>query len=555
VEDPEGLTGTSYQALLLLALRAADAADDDAFRELGAAAIRAAAAADDPGTSAAAVQVMVRALSSGGFERDALDVVSAELERLAGQHTPAAALVLSTHADAVGAMAEVRAEPWDLASVADELDRAREMARATRDWYAEHRSLVGTAQTLGPYLPGRFDAAVSALLRLTEPPDRLKARGTTHAVAAYVPYLCGDFTGTAAALDRWRSFTADAGAAPLDWASLWAMSLHLDVWSGRIGAALRQIQQVDLRDHEAAPNILTWLVALSGDPLRWTGETDRALERAEFAVEVSPRGFATMPVAAELAASRAAAGAGPHHVLAAARGVGASFGSRNWHVYVPRLVEAVTAAADDGPVDDDLVADLDAFVGRLERYVDWLPHDAPVRPWATACLQRARAERAFLVGTPDPTLWDPVVADYDRRGGVPHAARARLRRATARAAAGGGSSPACERDLRTALRTFDELALSALADEGRSLARRLRIRVSRPGRPDGSEGLAELTDRELDVVRLVARGWTNRQVGEHLFISPKTVSTHLSNLMRKLDVGSRTEAVLVARDAGLVDGS
>lgn len=553
VEDPEEVTGTSHPSLLLLALRAADAADDDGVRDLGAAAIRAATAAEDPETSAAAVQVMVRSLSSGGFERDALDVVSAELARQAGQRTPAAALVLSTHAEAVSSMAEVRAEAWDLAGVADELDRALEMARSTGDWYAEHRSLVGAAQTLGPYLPGRFDAAVSALLRLTEQPERLTARNTTHAVAAYVPYLCGDFTGTAAAIDRWRSFTADAGVAPLDWAGLWAMSLHLEVWSGRIGAALRQIRQVDIRDHEAAPNILTWLVALSGDPLRWTGETDRALEHAEFAVEVSPRGFATMPVAAELAASRAAAGATPHEVLAATRGIGASFGARNWHAYVPRLVEAVTAAANDAPVDERLVADVDGFVGRLDRYVAWLPHDAPVRPWATACLHRARAERAFLVGDPDPTLWDPVVADYDQRGGVPHAARARLRRATALAADGGGSSAACERDLRAALRTFDELELTALADDARSLARRLRIRVPRPSRPDGGDPLAELTERELDVVRLVARGWTNRQVGEHLFISAKTVSTHLSNLMRKLDVGSRTQAVLVVRDAGLVD--
>ena len=62
-----------------------------------------------------------------------------------------------------------------------------------------------------------------------------------------------------------------------------------------------------------------------------------------------------------------------------------------------------------------------------------------------------------------------------------------------------------------------------------------------------------LTAREREVLTLVAEGLTNREVGRRLHISEKTASVHLSNLMAKLDVSSRTEAVTVARRRGLLD--
>jgi DNA-binding NarL/FixJ family response regulator len=62
-----------------------------------------------------------------------------------------------------------------------------------------------------------------------------------------------------------------------------------------------------------------------------------------------------------------------------------------------------------------------------------------------------------------------------------------------------------------------------------------------------------LTEREREVLALVAEGLTNREIGSRLFISAKTASVHLSNLMAKLNVSSRTEAVTVARRRGLLD--
>ncbi len=62
-----------------------------------------------------------------------------------------------------------------------------------------------------------------------------------------------------------------------------------------------------------------------------------------------------------------------------------------------------------------------------------------------------------------------------------------------------------------------------------------------------------LTPREREILALVATGRSNGEIGRQLFISAKTVSVHVSNVMAKLGAGSRTEAAALARQAGLVD--
>ncbi|MCT7357298.1 response regulator transcription factor, partial [Streptomyces sp. 15-116A] len=67
---------------------------------------------------------------------------------------------------------------------------------------------------------------------------------------------------------------------------------------------------------------------------------------------------------------------------------------------------------------------------------------------------------------------------------------------------------------------------------------------------DPAEALG-LTSRERDVLRLVAAGHTNRRIAEELFISPKTASVHVSNILAKLGVSGRGEAAAVAHRLGL----
>lgn len=86
-----------------------------------------------------------------------------------------------------------------------------------------------------------------------------------------------------------------------------------------------------------------------------------------------------------------------------------------------------------------------------------------------------------------------------------------------------------------------------------ALIRRLLDRFTRtPRLPDPNRGLPELTDRENDVLRLVARGRSNSEIAARLFVSESTVKTHLAGITSKLHLRDRTHAVVVAYERGLV---
>jgi two-component system, NarL family, response regulator DevR len=67
-----------------------------------------------------------------------------------------------------------------------------------------------------------------------------------------------------------------------------------------------------------------------------------------------------------------------------------------------------------------------------------------------------------------------------------------------------------------------------------------------------TEPRQQLTDREIEVLRLLAAGFSNQKIGEKLFISATTAKFHVSNIMRKLDVSRRAEAVYAASKRGLI---
>jgi DNA-binding NarL/FixJ family response regulator len=84
------------------------------------------------------------------------------------------------------------------------------------------------------------------------------------------------------------------------------------------------------------------------------------------------------------------------------------------------------------------------------------------------------------------------------------------------------------------------------------LIEHFRDKGGRVGAPPDATALDDLTERELEVLGLVARGLTNREIAAHLFLSEGTVKTHVKRIFYKLAVHDRTQAVILAYEVGLV---
>jgi NarL family two-component system response regulator LiaR len=84
-----------------------------------------------------------------------------------------------------------------------------------------------------------------------------------------------------------------------------------------------------------------------------------------------------------------------------------------------------------------------------------------------------------------------------------------------------------------------------------AIARKVIDRFARPpSKPPEKRGLEQITERELEVLKLAAKGMSNRDIASHLSLSIRTVQAHLSAVFSKMQVGSRTEAVVQALQKG-----
>jgi DNA-binding CsgD family transcriptional regulator len=216
---------------------------------------------------------------------------------------------------------------------------------------------------------------------------------------------------------------------------------------------------------------------------------------------------------------------------------------REPHFTWPLLVLAATAARAiglrSGRAAGARLADLAARLPALT--ADTRAYQATYARLVADTDSRNEAREAELAaweetGWPHPLAWALVGAAEAALGRRDRAtAVARLRRAT---------------ELGTALRA------TPLLDEAAATARRARLELVPDPVVQAEPSVAArlgLTERELEVLELVAAGRTNRQIGEHLFISAKTASVHVSHILAKLDVTTRGEAAATAHRLRLVD--
>ena len=158
------------------------------------------------------------------------------------------------------------------------------------------------------------------------------------------------------------------------------------------------------------------------------------------------------------------------------------------------------------------------------------------------------AELTRVANAPDPAAWDEPIARADALE-IP-AAGAYARRRQAEAALALGERHRAAEPLRAAAATAARLGARPLLEEIHALARRGRVDLAATDTAAADDDL-DLTARERDVLRLVAAGRTNREIGAELFISPKTASVHVSRILRKLHVRGRVEAAAFAHRRGL----
>jgi DNA-binding CsgD family transcriptional regulator len=182
---------------------------------------------------------------------------------------------------------------------------------------------------------------------------------------------------------------------------------------------------------------------------------------------------------------------------------------------------------------------------------------AALPPRVEAEAVTGEAELARLDGRTDPHLWEVAAKAWERLGEPYPTAYARWRQAEA-LLLGGLARELVEAWLRAAHQTASELGAAPLRAEIEALARRGRLNLStgavtspEPEPPSPLDALG-LTAREQEVLALVALGRTNSQIAETLFISPKTATVHVSNILGKLGVRNRVEAATVAHRLGII---
>jgi DNA-binding CsgD family transcriptional regulator len=232
----------------------------------------------------------------------------------------------------------------------------------------------------------------------------------------------------------------------------------------------------------------------------------------------------------------------------------------------PLLVAGARACAAITVRDGTLLAEAAALCGRLRALAGKLTAEglAQQAHQLTFTAETARATRvlAARAGGPPPLAgslagWDEAARAWEAASEPFPLAIALLR--AAEAALGAGDRDGGSTRLRRAAGLARRAGARPLSDDIALLARRARVTLGQPADARGLAGQTPeldrmgLTARELEVLRLVAAGRSNRDIAGELFISAKTASVHVSSILGKLGVTSRGEAAAAAHRLRLLD--
>ena len=287
------------------------------------------------------------------------------------------------------------------------------------------------------------------------------------------------------------------------------------------------------------------------------GESDRALSLLDEARALPVDGWHQAVLDAAVADGYLALGNWAEAVLAGERGWDANattsvlWAARFAMFSVTATVEkTLDEIANRQPVDVvQIIARLTERLETARSFAECSPN-SPQRD-TVAHLSHAAASLTRLT-TSDADAWAEAAARWADLGDLWATASALLREAEAAASIGAADRAATS--LREAHSIAIDLGAIPLLAEIDAVSRRTRVSVEAPTRVLLDESSADrlgLTAREAEVLTLVAAGRTNRQIGDELFVSDKTASVHVSNILRKLGVTTRVDAAAVAQRVGI----
>jgi DNA-binding CsgD family transcriptional regulator len=352
-----------------------------------------------------------------------------------------------------------------------------------------------------------------------------------------------------------------------------AQAVHALLWLGRFEEAERLLDEA--LDRDLPPGVLLRSVPergllrlRRGDIAAATADFTFVLERCRGVLESEPG--SAWRVFAGLAEAATWDGRLDEARAAAAEGLALVAESDEPSFVVPVAAAGLAAEAEraEGALARHAAAERDdaqqaaAELIGVARAAGGKP-EAVLTSLTGAELVTAEAEWSRVAGGGDPARWAAAAAAWDGLGFPWPAAYARWRLGEALFAAGAPRDEAAA-VVRQAWTAAQELGAGRLVQELEGLARRGRVELdaappeagSAPERlpPSPAEIAAAefgLTPRELEVLALVADGQTNRQIAEALFISDKTASVHVSNILAKLGAANRGQAAAAAHRLGL----